>query len=275
MNMGKLLRFPFLILATLLATHSQAVESSNESDIIRIISKSLAWEKRWYGTYYGEKCLNKTSNRKAILHVITDRTDNLVGYKCSDGTPIKERSQTFIAYLQGSNIVFGGSTTPNAESAVIAAGSEQTCAVDEDDVVELIHKAKRGQSAFIPLKFQWGTDNTDEPKEVNSDVAAYIQRSFKLWKTGGGASRKQTENMILVSIGQTKSSDTLVPLLFDDQSIQLISIPEKSRILDQDFCGVLYSSDRYSGRDLEAKKNRFAMNSHLKKAIVDQNNAVK
>ena len=259
--MNRLICSTFLIL---FSSGCIAEVARTETDqVLHAISSSLGWEKRLYGEFYGERCLRKTLQRPRKIYIAFDTRDKLIGFDCQSAIPIRTSTRTFIAYIEDSNIVFGGYLTPSPEAEITAAGSDETCQIDEDDVRKLAKQAKRGTSINLPVDFLKSPSRTPEVKVASDLGIQFATRSMKLWNET--QARQNTKFQTIRSASEFLVADALlgdpwIAVVAGEKPQSLsIGISDASRLSDQNFCGIVYNAGTYAGRDTKGQRRSEAL----------------
>jgi hypothetical protein len=241
-----------------------------------IVLRTLAWEKQWYGSFYGEKCLVRMVGKKTRVVVLINKREQTLGYSCKTGAAIRAETTSFVAHVDGTNIIFGGTISPFAEASVIAAGSEESCAVDEDDVAKQIARLKEGYSFLTAIPAisvaNSGTPTTGFDDFVRRSVAMAGHRSPS---GSSGEQRPLVNPTDKLRIGAWLPGDPLV--IAGDESAQnlyLLRAPSEGTVMDGSFCGVVFSADRYSGRDQKSKVRRARVLESLKKNFLSSSRLI-
>ena len=251
-----------VVITALLGCSSQRGVASPESEAWELVSHSLVWEDHWYGGFYGKSCLQSIADKPVLVHVEIFDREQKIGESCRSGTPIRKNTRSFLAYVDGTNLVFGGTLNPIREAAIVAAGSAKTCAADEDDVRALIARLKRRPPITATMPALTGDRAREFPTGSPSvEVKAYVARSVDAFRksvaTKSAAVVPDTKSETPTVLGSLDAPDPLAVIGTRDGSrVWLLSLPNRALLVDDDFCGLVYSPERYSGRDEEARVRR-------------------
>jgi hypothetical protein len=258
-----------LLLFAVLTAGSLAAHANDAAQAWKVVVRSLTWEKRWYGTFYGEKCLAPLSGKRARVFIELKDAERVLGCQCKTGEAFQGRAKSFVANIEGTNLVFAGLLSPMADAGIVAAGSENTCAVDEDDVALQIKNLRRRESLLVTVP----KIPSDKPAVIaaSAELDAFVQRTVSLPVIGSS----QSPLTGAIRIGAWKLGDPYIVVGEDNgMRLQLVQIPSSEQAMNGDYCGLRFAVDRYAGRDDESKQQRSSAASVLRRNMLEASRSV-
>lgn len=208
------------------------------------VQRALNWEKRWYGGYVGQECLDRAAAARSKIFTFGRRDQITVGYLCDTGLPITESLQSFEAYVDGTAIFFSGLLGSRSRADMSDGEASPQCTISEDDLKSRAVRIKKsGQwTAFTKRAYDIALPPTAE-------VRSYARRSILAWARNNG--RVEVAG---IAVGFVAAGDPyLVVRTEPDGIFRLIESPSNADLADKNFCGRVFDSGRFAGRDDSGK----------------------
>jgi hypothetical protein len=241
-----------LSLSTLLAYGSD-IESAKSA-----VQGALNWEKRWYGSHWGQQCLDRAAAVHLRIYTVRRQDSFTVGYLCDTAAPITESVQSFEAYVDGTGIFFSGLLGSRARADLSDGESNPQCTISDDDL--------KARASRIKKYGQWTTFMKrihDGALPPTQEVKSYARRSILAWARSSGRAE-----ITSIKIGFVAPEDPYIVVRTEPEgAFRLIVSPSKADLADKNFCGRVFESGRFAGRDNIAKGSR------ISEAVFDEQSA--
>jgi len=241
-----------VVASSLVSAASTAVGTS--------VEKALAWEKRWYGSYFGETCAKRAGIGKLPVRFTLENESRKIGSDCATGSAVVVPAQTFHAFVAQTGIFLSGQITPYTFATVSDGEETSDCKVRDDDLQRAIQRMKSSSYATLPAARSHDSSRTSEKLD------SFIARSIVAYTRTRHLPAVQS-----VTIGEYHEGDPFVVAQVDRQPYVFIEVPGPDQVANQSFCGLVYEGQRFVGRsplegpsrDASISPERFELNGRI------------
>jgi hypothetical protein len=217
---------------------------SDLEPVLSAIQGTLSWERRWYGGHFGQRCLDRAVAASSKVYVAAKPVNFTVGLLCDSVGPVSESAQSFEAYVEGSGLFFSGVLGLRSRADLSDGEGNPQCTLKEDD---LTIRASRIKAAGHSTIFRNGEYERTAPP--SPEVERYTKRSILAWARHSG--RKEISGIMLGYIAP--QDPYLVVRTEPDGAFRLVLAPGPVDLADDNFCGTVFESGRFAGRDNATK----------------------
>jgi hypothetical protein len=205
--------------------------------IARAIKATLDWEKRWFGTYYGERCVQRARQKALSGHARIFQQERTVAVRCNTGHPVLAMVTMFDAKLDHAPLFFTGKLGMHPVAELADGENTESCLVTEDDLVRRAESIKKEGIAFT------NTVSKDEVRPLSRrELADFIDRTIR---TKYKESHKSVDPLIM---GPYIEGDPYVVVGIGDE-ISLVAAPTMHQLDSEELCGLVLDPHRFRGRD--------------------------
>ena len=225
----------------LLALSSAA---SHADDIVSLadgVRSGLLWESRWYGHFFGQRCLQQAAQRGAAIRAVVTPVEKNVGFRCSTGSSETQVVPLFQATVEGSGIFLRGEIAEPVLAEISDGESNSDCTLTEDDLIKQADELKRAGIA-VPLRDLVEMDKEFQP---SARLQAFAARSVALWARRANLSEPRT-----IRIGPLTVHDPFLVVGVGATQL-LLRVPDAAQLESPDFCARVFSPHRFAGRHAE------------------------
>jgi hypothetical protein len=239
---------PLLVWLFMLSTPVLADEAKT---IGAAIDATLAWQRSWFGNYFGEQCLKRAGEKHVAGYAHTFDQERTIGVDCRTRAPVKEKVVMFDATLDHVPLFFSGQLNPIPRADLSDGEMNARCSVSEDDLRRRAAAIKKDGT-----RFELSLTRLMQPVEHGSpQLRKFVKRTLASFYQGNNQPLPQP-----LVLGEFRNSDPYL-IVAAGPNAHLVPMPTALQIRSLGQCGVVFDANRFSGRDSSA--------SHATEAVPD------